>query len=237
MAIVHVQGAHNGNVLGGGTIANVATTGIGTGNAICGAVSWDDSGGATIVSVTDNAGSPNTYTLESVIRDSGNSESVVVFSLGNVQGNPTIITATFAGTASARTILWDEYSGISQVADPRDGHGGQFQATPGTTANAITSGNISTAIDGDLIYGVTVNTGPTGTATISAGTSFALRTTDTTASCAQTNSEDRVQASHSATTPATFTQASNENAVTVVIALKPSAGSGPAPQLFAQICM
>lgn len=226
-----LQGAHNA---GSGSVNNIAATfsvAVGSGNAVVGIVSF---GTGTLNSVTDDKG--NTYNRETTINDGVNSQNAASFSLGNITNAPTTVTANFSAGVGARSIAVAEYSGISAVADPRDGHGGQLQPSPGTGTNGLTSGsgNCVTTIDGDTIVGLTADSG--GSAVISHGTSFsAIRVTDTTAGCAGLNIEDLTQGAHSATTVATFTQNANDAGLTWAIALKAAAGGGDT--LMPMICM
>lgn len=224
MAWAHVQDAHNSD----GAVANVtsfsATFGVavGSGNLVVGVVTWDSaSGQGTLNTVTDNKG--NTYTISDSINSAGDTQQAASFSLGNVTGGPTVITANFTSTGGGDhwiTIVVSEYSGGPAAADFRDGHTGQLQTAVGTGANAISSGNITTTANGDLIWGATVS--PTSTPTATAGTGFTLRGSDITNTF--TYDEDQVQTT-AGSIAATFTaSASAANWITFLIAFKITAG-------------
>lgn len=225
MAFSHVQGVHNGT--GSAIVSVITATGsvVGAGNTVVGTVSWDSLGGTTLLSVKDDK--LNTYTIKDTVVDSVNNQSNASFILGNITNGPNALTAT---TNSANvngaflTIIWDEYSGASAVSDPSDGHTGQKQATPGTGTDAVTSGNVTTTVNGDLIYGGTYNTS-TGTLA-SAGSGFASRTSDT--SGAPGITEDKTQTT-AGSVASTFTINPSAACVTFIIAIKPSSGVAQAP--------
>src|SRR5262245_6885655 len=159
MAWARVQG--NQNYVQGST-ASVAVTlsAVGSGNAVCGAVTWDNTA-VTLTSVTDNQS--NTYNVETTIIDTTDNQKSAAFSRTNITNGPTTITANFSGSVGFHGIIADEFSGGSNSStDERDGsaHGGQFQSSPGTGTDGITSGNFTTSVDGDLIYSVSLNASP-----------------------------------------------------------------------------
>ncbi len=109
-----------------------------------------------------------------------------------------------------------------------------MQATPGTGANGVSSGPFTTVVNGDLLYGVTVNTGvgdDVGAPPLVAGTtSAAMALTGSTSgisgnTCAMIKSEWGVQTTAGASTVATFTQNSAAARITFLIALKAAAGA------------
>jgi hypothetical protein len=70
--------------------------------------------------------------------------------------NVTNAPKTFTMTTSSGTypgILVAEVANIAAVS-PLDGHADQYQATPGTGTDALTSGSFTTTANGDFIYGV-----------------------------------------------------------------------------------
>src|SRR4051812_23306988 len=125
MAIVHVQGAHNGANPNGTTIAATGAA-VWVGKFIVG-IFFHDVGGATLTSITENKG--NNYTISDVVSDSPNGHGAQSFFLGNITNGPSVLTATFSGTTNFITIVWNEYSGVAALADPRDGHGGQVNSS------------------------------------------------------------------------------------------------------------
>jgi len=233
VAFAHVQSAKNTASTGVTTTTGIGATGsaIGTGNTVAGTVSWSNLGApATNVlnTITDNKG--NTYPVVDTGGDPNATQvSCSSFLLGNVIGGPTTITATFSGSnPGAATIIWDEYSGALTNVNPTDVHTKNAQHDPGTGSNAITSGNITTTIPGDLIYGAVCET-TNGSTAIAAGSSYTLRVSnEANAGLNSASSEDQVQTS-AGSIAATFTDGTNgatDDTITFAIAIKPSNGIG-----------
>lgn len=224
MAWVRVQGNLSTQTSSAATTKSVTLgVAVGSGNSVLGLVTWDGTGSVALTSVTDDKG--NTYNLETVVTDPAPGR-VCAFSRTNITNAPTIITANFASSVGYLSILADEFSGGSTATtDERDGtaHTGQYQGAPGTGTNAITSGSVTTATNGDLIYGaVSVSTSITPP---SVGTGFTIGNSSSYPDYAIA-SEYRIQTTAGSGTAATFTQAGNENNSTFVIALK-SGGTIP----------
>lgn len=225
MAFARVQGGvTNSGVASAATVAVTLGAAVGSGNAICGFLGWNNTG-VTLTSVTDNQG--NTYNLESVVTDTGYAENYCAFSRTNITNGPTVITANFSASVDFRFLVVDEFSGGSAAsADERDGaaHGGQIQLAPGTGTDAVTSGSFTTTQNGDLIWGATGDT-----SLANAGTGFSAGTSDATDISKQ--SEFRTQATAGAGTAATFTANINDHHVTFMIAIK-APGAAPAAQPY-----
>lgn len=225
MAFTRVQG--NAADSGNNSFASISVTisAVGSGNAVCGLVAWDNAGSPTLTSVTDDKG--NTYNLETTKLDTANAENMAAFSRTNITNAPVTITANFSTGCVFRKIIVDEFSGGSTASsDERDGaaHGGQFQNAPGTGTDAITSGTFTTTVNGDLLYGACV--GANTTAVASNGTSFSTGTQNTSSYAGQ--SEYRVQATAGSGTAATFTQAVDTQRIAFLISIKAPAGGGAA---------
>lgn len=197
---------------------------VGSSNAVLGLVSWDNTGGNSLTSVTDDKG--NTYNLETLVVDTINNQRNQAFSRTNITNAPITVTANFAASIGFAAILADEFSGASVAStDERDGsaHGGQTQAAPGTGADAITSGTFTTATDGNLLYGaVMVGNGLTPP---SSGTGFSTGISASLTDYAVA-SEYRTQTTAGSGTAATFTQAANKDNTTFLISLKPAVTAG-----------
>jgi hypothetical protein len=223
VAIARVQGqTATSSGAGAGTTYSVTFSGaVGSGNAVCGVVSWDDVGGTNLNSVTDNQG--NTYNLESLVVVTADNQRTQAFSRTNIVNAPTVVTANFSASVAYRAMVADEFSGTSTgSSDERDGaaHGGQYQASAGTGTDAVSSGTFTTSTNGDLIYGTsmalnnaTVGTGFTLGGAISV-TDYALQT------------EWREQTTAGSGTAATFTQGTADARGTHMIAIKPVSGGG-----------
>lgn len=135
---------------------------------------------------------------------------------------------TVKATAAAGTTFIDfvahEISGVD-TANPVDNNqhriNVQVSPTPGTAANAVTSGPITTTTAGDYIFAAAFNESLNGGITISAGTGFTSRQQDL---ANVLKSEDTIQAA-SATIAAIFTtNQSFASFLTGIIAFQPRGG-------------
>ena len=220
MAFVQaVQGA-----LAGGQVTSQSATGsaIGSGNTVVGAIALDYVNGATAVSsITDNA-SGNTYTVLDTLND-GSKIELVTFIGTNITGGPTTITVNFTNSGpSFPQVVWNEYSSVGG----NDGHTIQYQTSVGTGTDAVTSGSVTTTVNGDTVVGFTINSffpgGGTGGATVSAGTGYTRRSTDATAGDWDATTEDLTQASAGAVAGTFTVGTASGDWLTAVIALKPA---------------
>lgn len=232
MAFVHVQGVlgPDGSATTATTVAQALAAPAGPGNLVCGLVAWDSTGARTLNSVIDDKG--NTYTLGTLVNATTDGEFSRLFWCGNLTNAPQTITATFSAAIGFRRMLLDEYSGILALADPSDGHTGVRQAS----TTAASSGNITTTVDGDLIYGAIYDAAATGT--LSAGGGFTIRETATQPVADQVplSSEDQVQSTAGAIA-ATFSLTVAGEVGTHVVAFQPVASAPTVLSLMGQACM
>ncbi len=153
--------------------------------------------------------------------DSGQG-SAVFYKANNASTAKPTVTVSFAGNSvDYRGLVIAEIGGVD-TTQPDVAGAGTEEWAPGTSANSISSGNISTATDGDFIYGSTVKV-YTGGEGVTAGTDFVLR--DSITAVVPVYTEGRTQTTHSATTAATFTDTYGDDALyhTYVMAFKPLA--------------
>jgi hypothetical protein len=221
-------------VLNSGTLATQAMPALGltvaAGSLVAGAVCYDST--VTLNSVSDNGGN-STYNLKSTITDTGNLVKITSFSLGNVGGSPTTITFHFSATCQSCAVV-AEWPGDLAAADPNDGTTGAFQTAVAAGANNVSTGSITTTADGDLIVVGLSDTAST--TACSAGTSPNAFTSVATASDTTNNFslrlESFVQAAHAAIAGTGGIVTAGDNAVSNIVAFKPSAGAavvaGPA---------
>jgi hypothetical protein len=214
-----VQGGVHNNGASSSTTCAVTVSAVGNGHTICGLVSWDNTTnpGAT-VSVSDDKG--NTYNVEAISTDTTNNQKTTAFSLTNITNAPTVFTATLSAANAFCSILVEEFSGVSSASsDERDGaaHGGQFQNSPGTGTDGITSGTFTTNTNGDLLWGCCTDN-VLSPALASNGTGFSTGTQDSVDYTKQ--SEFKTQPTAGSGTAATFTQAVNDQRIAYLIALK-----------------
>jgi len=224
MAFAHVQPtATNTSATGVASITATFGSAVSSGSIVIGIVCFDKGVSETLTGVSDNAG--NTYTIEEV-DDTVNHQGVASFFRSNITNAPTSVTASFTNSPFSVSIIIDEYSGGLAVADPRDGHNGNFQTAPGTGTDALVSTSITTTVNGDLIWGGSAQTGALA-GTINSGTGETQRghIAAVTNVCA-TTTEDKVQGTAGAV-QSTFTQTAASATVTFVIAVQPAATQNP----------
>jgi hypothetical protein len=225
MAFTHVQGAHNSSA--GSVSSLTATFGANTtaGNCVVGIVQW----GATTNNLTQVNDGVNIYTiLDTVLNNDGSSASSFIGA--NIVGGTTVINCTFSPATGNIVIITDEYSGGATAGQP-DQHTGRFQARPGTGTDAISSGNVTTTVNGDLIYGGAFDISGSGT-TFTAGTGSVIRTTDSGLSRTGA-SDDKVQ-STAGSVAATFTgNQAGADYYSFLIAVKPASGAVQVLDFFA----
>jgi hypothetical protein len=220
MVIANVQNQVAGSSIAVSSISATVTA-VGSGNLVCGFVETQSQVTTDLTSVTDNAG--NTYTIvDNVARGGGFNGCLASFYLANITNAPTSITATL-GTANACEIMVSEYSGVATTS-PLDGHAMQFQGSPGTGANGVTSGNITTTINGDLIFGGVTDTNGSSNG-LAAGSGFASRILNNTANGNFQTTEDQIQAS-AGVIAATFTATVIDVSITGVMAFSPPVAVG-----------
>jgi hypothetical protein len=232
----YIQGSlHQNGATASTTVAVTLTNPVGSGHALCVAVAWAGYTSSTDVlhSVTDDQG--NTYTpLDFVVDTSGGAYWVVTAYCANVTNAPRTITATIYGGGSSSnpvsyaTILVDEFSSIA-TSSALDVHAinNQDFAAPWTSAS-LTSGNITTTANGDLIWGVMVNGGGVGTVSNGAGFTAAQAVAGTFFSEYQTQA---TAGSTAATYSATYGGGASDGFITAVIALKAASGGSNSTSL------
>lgn len=217
-----VQPTNNTNDAAASSIA--ATFGAATtaANVVTGVLTWFNASGTVsdIQSITDNASPSNTY---SVIDSNGSTSEGFSATFSGVQTNPaTVVTVTFINSSpSFRRILIQEYSSSSGSIHK---HTKNRQVNPGTGANVITSGSVTTTVNGCQIVGYSIDI--SSATTIVGGSSYTKR--DSLANATDNDyeaAEDTLQATAGAIA-ATFTSASGSGATfyNYLIALAPPSG-------------
>jgi len=212
MAIAYVNGVGNYGTLSATTIAAPAANHT-TGNLLVVFVGTDFT--YTVSSIADTAG--NTYIYVTRIQSPQTGSIIECWYANNITGNASnVVTATYSGTTTDRTIIVDQYSGCDTTA-PLD----QYNTGWGNSDTPTTGNITTTAADEVLVAGVHVyNLG-----TFTAGTNYTLRTlTDPVPS--KGASEDRI-VSATGTYNATFLNGS-QYWVTIVASFKAAAVAGPA---------
>ncbi len=220
MAAAHVQSKSlNAGSGSSGTIAVTFTSNVTAGNLICGMASWG-SGTGSVSSVTDSLG--NTYTVVDTVHNATDGVSAATFYAKNITGGACTVTVTFDTTYDFRTVAVHEASGLDTTA-PLDVHTGQAQTTPGTGANAVTSGAVTTTAAGDYIFGATTNTGGSDDTPVTAGTGYTIRENTAFSNFVQTATESQVQGS-AGSIAATFTHAVAVSRISFILTFKAAGG-------------
>lgn len=220
-AYVSASSSNNTAANGSSTVTITLGSAIPAGAAVCIFAGFASSAVAADLTVTDNA-SGNTYT-ELDFNNPGSFGLATFYGL-NIQNSPTTITFSSGSFAmNFSHVFVETFTGVATTS-ALDVHAINPQTTaPGTGANAVTSGNVTTTANGDLLCGGTVDL--QGAGTISHGTSpISYTQAESTANAYMT--EYAVQSTASATTPATFTASSaSDQFITAIVALKPSVSS------------
>jgi hypothetical protein len=233
MTIAHVQKAISGEVPLTAQASVAATFGVavGSGNLVCGLVTWGSGTVTDLASVTSDKG--DTAIIVDRVADSINAQSSASFYFVNLTTGPTVITANFSPSDALVRIAIDEYSGIvtaSPIDNAGAAHGIRLQSSVGTGADAVTTFAVTTVTNGCLIYGATMTFS---TSAATHGTGFAIENNGT----PSTNgvgmaTEDQVQALASASTFASFTAGTGSTPWnSAVMAFTPAVASGPPPPL------
>lgn len=189
-----------------------AFTAVGSGNTLVCMAKYDYSP-TTFVSATDSAS--NTYTLLDELRDTTNNVVLATFIRGNITNAPTTVSVTTSTASGNFIIACDEYTGAAAVTNPQDGHNIQNQQTPTTGTDAVTSPTITTTVNGDIIWGATVNTAAQSLLTTN-GTGYTTRQSGSHGG----HSEDKQQAT-AGSVAATYTKSANTAQTTAVVAIHP----------------
>ncbi|HEY6280567.1 MAG TPA: hypothetical protein VIW72_02070 [Burkholderiales bacterium] len=213
------------------TIVVSFTSVVTSGHTVAGFVTWGSDITSDLTSVTDDKG--NTYTIVRRTHSLGGfNQSIASFYLQNIINSPQTITATFSPARPWRGIAVHEISGLS--ATPLDQETGQAQTTPGTGANAVTSGPVTTTKNGDyIIAGTTECSSSRALPQYTQGTGYTKREEVGSISTQNLATEDQVQASAAAIS-GTFTQTANDN--TCIHIMTFMAAVGPADGAYAAAC-
>lgn len=170
MSIAFVKKAHATSDAGANSITATFGSSTAVGNTVTGFVSWFNSGGSTadLTSITDGT---NTY---SIVDTNGSTAEIFSASfVGKQTGSATAIVAHFSSTnPSFFRMFVQEYSGSSGTVNV---HTKNRQASPGTATDAITTGAVTTTVNGCMIVGCAIDL--TNTNTPNPGTSYTSRDT------------------------------------------------------------
>lgn len=220
----HVQSAKNSIDAANNAIACTFANPIASGSLVRGFVSWGTDTVGDLTSVTDDKG--NVYTIvDRSLSSSGDGQSLASFYKANITNAPTVVTGNFGSSISFRAIVAGEESGMS--ATPLDGNLIKIVSSPGTSADLITTTNITTTGDGNLVCSGVVCTVDGSVTPITVGTNFAIRESETSATL-QIKSEDLTQSAHGAIS-GTWTDATRGATFRYIVAVMAFKVSSAAP--------
>jgi hypothetical protein len=143
------QGVSDTLIAGGSTtVNNVYGSATVVDNLLIAVVHWVNA--TTCTGVTDTEG--NSWTSTPRVQVGALNNFVQVwYAFAGTTGTPTV-TATFSGSSIYRGVALDEFSEDGGLPT-FDAQAGQYQASPGTGTDAVTSGNLTVAENGSLLFG------------------------------------------------------------------------------------
>lgn len=221
--------SHYNNTSYGGPIS-IGISGHQVGDLVVVTWQYGTSGATDITSAacTDDAGTPNPYypnPTSPTIHDTTSHQGLRKWAGVVVDASVANVSVSWVQGGAAPTAwvtmlveIWRHDAGALGAGDPHSvAPAGQFQATPGTGTDAITSTAITPAVDGCLIHGSLCYPASNPSST-TLGTGFQLAVDDLTA--AQVETEYVVQVT-AASIAATWTEGSAQPTLAIVSAFKP----------------
>ncbi len=195
MAFIQNVSAASSVASGVTTFTTPAGSAVGTGHGIAGFFFANVDTGSPVFTITDNASHTYTQPDAALLMTAG--QYIGHFYLINISGNPTTLTVTVTGgTLAFPGLNWDEFSTELASGIILDKHlrGPTSAGVAPALANGMTTGNVTTVNDGELIYGWAMGS-PTAAQTLTPGTSFTARGAN---ASILAYSESRIQATHGA---------------------------------------
>lgn len=219
MSWTHAQGVND--TLNAGSTSSVANSygsNVVAGNLLICVVTWINA--VSVSSVTD--GDSNTWTSTAAAKNPTTNQFLQIWYAIANSSTALTVTANLSGAAIFRGIALEEFNETNGSA-VFDATAQQGQSAPGTSADAVTSGNLTVAKADSLLYGFTENA--SGTDLFSAGTGFAA--TGTVMIFGATNfGMGEWLTSAAGTNATTFTLSTNNDVWTAAVAFSP-AGISP----------
>src|SRR6266478_2744557 len=170
----------------------------------------------TLNSVTDSQGS--SYTLVANPTNGSYGRAAMAYTIARASG-PDTVACNFSSASMGKSILAHEISGVN-TSTPLDGQKMNVHNSPGGGTNAITSGSITTTVNGDYVLGFTFNDS-SNQADWNAGPGYTKRQ-DLQVQSYATASEDAVQTlSGSVAATFTATAATFGDFITGIMAFRP----------------
>lgn len=165
-------------------------------------------GSFTITDNCNTGGTSDTFSTLDAFTANGSSSSAQSFTTTTgATVNPCTVTITYSVATEAATGSIYAYSGSSGI----DVHHINPQIFPGTGANALTSGSVTTTGTNRLCFGATV--GPSSADTLTSGTSTVTWVSDAITGTGTTAGAEHFSLSAAGAITATFTNTTNPNSV------------------------
>ena len=179
------------------------------GNLLAVFVTWGDQ---TSFQCSSDRG--DAFAVVDRVFDSANVQSAGTCYAASIAGGTTTVTVTFPWAVGYRGILVHEVAGATAL----DAHAIQVQNSPGTWANAVSSGSMTTTGPA-YIFGATTDDLGTCPLTQTPGSGFTGRVATACSNFMQLRSEDRIQAS-AGPVAATFSLSASDSAITAGMAFR-----------------
>ncbi len=158
-AIAYVQSASNSTCSSCTTLVQAYASNVGSADLLVAAIVSNQQ----VTGITDTQG--NVW-VQAIELNAGifNDHLSIWYAQNSIAG-ATTVTATLAGTATFGQIRIHEYSGVA-VSGALDQVGSNTQTDVGTGTDAVTTGQVTTTSNGQLIFGLTgtINNSSTATA-------------------------------------------------------------------------
>src|SRR6266446_5486764 len=176
----------------------------------------------TLNSVTDTQG--NLFTIVNNPTTGRYGRAAMAYAIARSTGGDTV-SCNLSTASMGKSIIIHEISGVN-ASTPLDGQKLNVQNSPGGGANAVTSGSITTTVNGDYVLGFTFNDS-SNQADWNAGAGYTKRQ-DLQVQSYATASEDAVQTlSGSVAATFTATAATFGDFITGIMAFRPLPGTAP----------
>src|SRR6266446_5700168 len=176
----------------------------------------------TLNSVTDTQG--NAFAIVDNPTSGGYGRAAMAYAIARSTGLDTV-SCNFSTASMGKSIIVHEISGVN-TSTPLDGQKMNVQNSRGNGANAVTSGSITTTVNGDYVLGFTFNDS-SNQADWNAGAGYTKRQ-DLQVQSYATASEDAVQTlSGSVAATFTATAATFGDFITGIMAFRPLPGTAP----------
>lgn len=172
MSWSHVQHNYVQDVTGTNSLTwSITISAVSANSAVSGEFMFDDTGGASLVSIKSDKG--DTATITDSNSDPGN-EGAVGYAFAGLTAGATVLTATLSIATGFIAFSADEDNPGAGLNPVLDGHNTRLQTGLGAATDNITTNSFTTSANGDLVKAFTMMTDGR-VATWAAGTGFTAR--------------------------------------------------------------